>query len=196
MSTGKKPEHISLGDIAREESMSRLRQALQGFLDLNTRLGHDALTATFTIDGAAYCSVTPGQRRMLMAMAPARIQQLNDASPRSGDFTPDPPARLLGPASTQEWLDGSDQDDTWPGVRKAFERAAADHDGHEPLPAPGRTFQQDGPDAATAYAALEMIMAGRWDRYLWRLGGAIRQRTATEEYKAHIVAGDTRSSRD
>jgi len=42
--------------------------------------------------------------------------------------------------------------------------------------------------SAAAFAALEAIAAGEWDRFLLRLRAAIEQRRQTDEYKAHIVA--------
>lgn len=42
---------------------------------------------------------------------------------------------------------------------------------------------------AAAFAALEAIQAGEWDRYLHRFKGAIVTRCATDEYKASIIAG-------
>jgi hypothetical protein len=44
---------------------------------------------------------------------------------------------------------------------------------------------------AAAFAALEAIESGAWDRYLLRLRGAIEQRRRTPDYAAHIVAGET-----
>lgn len=44
-------------------------------------------------------------------------------------------------------------------------------------------------DQAHAFAALEAILAGEWDRYLLRLRAAITKRLATEAYQQHIVAG-------
>ena len=46
--------------------------------------------------------------------------------------------------------------------------------------------------APDAFAALEHILAGDWDRFLIRLQAAIRQRLATDEYKATLVAGPPR----
>jgi hypothetical protein len=43
---------------------------------------------------------------------------------------------------------------------------------------------------AAAFAALEAIEAGDWDRFLLRLRAAIEARRKTEEYQAHIIAGD------
>lgn len=43
---------------------------------------------------------------------------------------------------------------------------------------------------AAAFAAIEAIRAGEWDRFLLRIQGAIRMRRQTEEYEQHIVAGD------
>jgi len=43
---------------------------------------------------------------------------------------------------------------------------------------------------AAAYAAIESIEDGEWDRYLLRLRAAINQRIQTESYRRHIVAGD------
>jgi len=45
-------------------------------------------------------------------------------------------------------------------------------------------------DSAAAFAAVESIMAGEWDRFLLRIQGAIRMRMRTQEYQDHIVAGD------
>jgi hypothetical protein len=42
---------------------------------------------------------------------------------------------------------------------------------------------------AEAFAALDAIESGRWDRYLLRLRAAIEIRRQTDEYKAHIIAG-------
>jgi len=44
---------------------------------------------------------------------------------------------------------------------------------------------------ADAFAAMEHIEAGDWDRFLLRLLAAIGARRKTEEYKAHIIAGAT-----
>ena len=43
-------------------------------------------------------------------------------------------------------------------------------------------------EAAAAFAAVEAIMEGRWDRYLHRVRGAIVLRTRTDEYQATLVA--------
>lgn len=43
---------------------------------------------------------------------------------------------------------------------------------------------------ANAFAALEHIQDGDWDRFLLRLRAAIDMRRKTDEYKRHIVAGD------
>lgn len=43
---------------------------------------------------------------------------------------------------------------------------------------------------AAAFAALEAIEAGEWDRYLLRLRAAIEQRRKTCDYAKHIVAGN------
>lgn len=62
---------------------------------------------------------------------------------------------------------------------------------------PSAAVAGGGPPAASpaskafAFAALEAIIAGDWDRYLLRLRGAIEQRRKTPEYEAHIVAGGT-----
>ena len=40
-----------------------------------------------------------------------------------------------------------------------------------------------------AFAAMEAIEAGEWDRFLHRLHGAIHMRQRTGEYKATLVAG-------
>lgn len=42
---------------------------------------------------------------------------------------------------------------------------------------------------AAAFAALQAIEEGEWDRFLHRLLGAINMRRQTDEYRAHIVAG-------
>ena len=42
---------------------------------------------------------------------------------------------------------------------------------------------------AAAFAALQAIQSGEWDRYLIRLQAAIFHRRQTEEYRDHIVAG-------
>ena len=48
----------------------------------------------------------------------------------------------------------------------------------------------DGPThAAAAFAAMEAITDGEWDRFLIRLTAAIRARSATGAYESHIVAG-------
>lgn len=43
--------------------------------------------------------------------------------------------------------------------------------------------------AAAAFAAIEAIASGEWDRYLIRLRGAIEMRGRTKDYRAHLVAG-------
>lgn len=43
--------------------------------------------------------------------------------------------------------------------------------------------------AAAAFAAIEAIQSGEWDRFLSRLRGAINQRTQTDEYKSTLIAG-------
>lgn len=40
-----------------------------------------------------------------------------------------------------------------------------------------------------AFAALNHIENGDWDRFLLRLRGAIELRRATDEYEQHIIAG-------
>ena len=47
----------------------------------------------------------------------------------------------------------------------------------------------DQADSAAAFAAVEAIMAGRWDKYLHRIRGAINLRTQTDEYQATLIAG-------
>jgi len=42
---------------------------------------------------------------------------------------------------------------------------------------------------AAAFAAIEAINSGRWDRYLHRLRGAINVRVQTDAYQATLVAG-------
>jgi len=44
-------------------------------------------------------------------------------------------------------------------------------------------------DDAAAFAAVEAIMEGRWDRYLGRIRGAVHLRTQTDEYQATLIAG-------
>lgn len=44
---------------------------------------------------------------------------------------------------------------------------------------------------AAAFAALESITSGEWDRFLLRLRTAIEERRWTPEYERHIVAGMT-----
>ena len=44
-------------------------------------------------------------------------------------------------------------------------------------------------EAAAAFAALEAIQSGEWDRYLLRLRAAINERMKTEGYRDHIVVG-------
>lgn len=44
-------------------------------------------------------------------------------------------------------------------------------------------------DIAAAFAALEAIESGQWDRFLLRLQAAIKQRRQTDDYRRHIVAG-------
>ena len=44
---------------------------------------------------------------------------------------------------------------------------------------------------AAAFAAMEAILSGEWDRFLLRLQAAIRERRMTPEYEAHIIAGST-----
>jgi predicted aminopeptidase len=39
-----------------------------------------------------------------------------------------------------------------------------------------------------AFAALEHILTGDWDRFLLRLRAAIDQRRSTDEYAAHRIA--------
>ena len=43
---------------------------------------------------------------------------------------------------------------------------------------------------ADAFAALEHIVAGDWDRFLLRLRAAIDARRKTDEYGAHVIAGE------
>jgi len=43
--------------------------------------------------------------------------------------------------------------------------------------------------SAAAFAALEAIQSGDWDRFLLRLRSAIEQRRATQGYRDHIIAG-------
>ena len=43
-------------------------------------------------------------------------------------------------------------------------------------------------EQAAAFAALEAIQSGKWDRFLLRLGAAIAQRRNTQEYKDHVKA--------
>jgi hypothetical protein len=45
-------------------------------------------------------------------------------------------------------------------------------------------------EQAAAFAALEKILAGDWDRYLLRLRGAIRQRMETDAYQVLIRASE------
>lgn len=42
---------------------------------------------------------------------------------------------------------------------------------------------------AAAFAAVEAIMAGEWDRYLHRVRGACMLRAKTDEYQATLIAG-------
>ena len=44
---------------------------------------------------------------------------------------------------------------------------------------------------AAAFAAMEAIESGEWDRYLLRLRAAIEQRRKTQEYRDHIIVGKT-----
>jgi hypothetical protein len=55
-----------------------LAKTFQEFID--AKIPQEDRTAEFTIDGAAYYRVTPGQRTVLMAMAPAMVRQLNDST--------------------------------------------------------------------------------------------------------------------
>jgi hypothetical protein len=63
------------------------RRAFQQFIDAHVPPGWR--TAEFTMDGAAYYGVTPGQRTALMAMAGPAIRALNEPAsttePRSGE---------------------------------------------------------------------------------------------------------------
>lgn len=49
----------------------------------------------------------------------------------------------------------------------------------------------DQPSGAAAFAALEAIQSGQWDRFLTRLQAALSARMRTPEWQHHIVAGDT-----
>jgi hypothetical protein len=45
------------------------------------------------------------------------------------------------------------------------------------------------PQDATAFAALQAIESGEWDKYLLRLKAAIIARMRTEGYAQHLIAG-------
>ena len=49
---------------------------------------------------------------------------------------------------------------------------------------------------AAAFAALQAIEAGEWDRFLHRLIGAINMRRDTDEYRAHLVAKSSDTSNE
>ena len=42
--------------------------------------------------------------------------------------------------------------------------------------------------AAAAFAAVEVIMSGEWDRYLHRVRGACILRARTDEYQATLIS--------
>jgi hypothetical protein len=64
--------------LSADEELELLHRTFQLFIDDKRRLGDR--TAEFTIDGAAYYQVTPGQRTVLMGMAPGEIRKLNGDS--------------------------------------------------------------------------------------------------------------------
>lgn len=47
----------------------------------------------------------------------------------------------------------------------------------------------DNVDQVQAFAALEAIQAGRWDRVLHRFAGAVKMRMTTEDYRRSLVIG-------
>ena len=47
-------------------------------------------------------------------------------------------------------------------------------------------------EQAAAFAAVEAIDSGAWDRYLHRIRGAIFMRTQTDEYQETLIAGEPR----
>ncbi len=49
----------------------------------------------------------------------------------------------------------------------------------------------DSTEQAQAFAALEAILAGKWDRVLHRFAGAVKTRQMTDEYKASLICGGT-----
>lgn len=48
---------------------------------------------------------------------------------------------------------------------------------------------RESANQAAAFAALEAIMSGAWDRYLHRFKGAVTTRSNTDEYQNSIIAG-------
>lgn len=63
------------------------------------------------------------------------------------------------------------------------------HGGPDTTPAT-RYHQEKPMSAAAAFAAVEAIMSGEWDRYLHRIRGACMLRAQTDEYQATLIAGD------
>lgn len=113
-------------------AMNQVRQALQGYIgDATPR---EERTAMWSVDGAAYYLVTPGQRKILQAAAPERIRAMNERSPH-GEYTD--PRGWLRALSGERDEPGQAQDLSWlPGFSDPEEELAA------ALPVPG--YQPDG----------------------------------------------------
>ena len=77
-------------------AMGELTRVFQGFIDADSPA--EARTEHFTIDGAAFYRVTPGQWRELMTLAPPDIAALNDEPASVPDWPPESlTAKLAGP---------------------------------------------------------------------------------------------------
>jgi hypothetical protein len=99
-------------EARREEQVTTLRQRFQEVIDIHVAQGAAGAadrTGHFTIDGAAWYKVTPGQWRELMTLAPEDIRELNGENP-----LPRPPAP-----------GGSEQQATAPGPDRRRRPGAA-----------------------------------------------------------------------
>jgi NTP pyrophosphatase (non-canonical NTP hydrolase) len=72
--------------LSEDEELELLHRTFQLFIDEADPLGDR--TEVFTVDGAAYCRVTPGQRAVLMSAAPEWIRALNTAAGTTGETMP------------------------------------------------------------------------------------------------------------